>query len=326
MRHPLLRVADALVLLWIVTTLTFALLHLAPGDPAALLVAPSATADELARQRAALGLDAPLPVQYGRWLAALLRGDLGTSLVSGRPVRAVLGEALPVSLFLGGTSLALSFVIGVLVGGWQALRARRGADTALTIITTAAYAVPTFWLALALVALFTTGMAVLGAPGWLRLPAFGLRDPAALGTGPAAWIEIARHAVLPLAVLTVPGAAGIARHARQALAEARHAPHVTAAVARGLGRGRVERRHVLRTAWTPLVVLLGLTLPGVVAGSVFVEQVFAWPGLGRTMLSAIAGRDHPVVLAMTLVYGAAVILANLAADLAVAVLDPRRRP
>ena len=326
MRHLSSRVFDALVLLWIVTTLTFVLIHLAPGDPASLLIGPTASAEEAARQRAALGLDAPLVVQYARWIGGVLRGDLGTSFALSRPVTAVIADALPVSLLLGGASLAASFVFGVLLGWMQALRSGRRLDTTLTVVTTVLYAAPSFWLALALVAVATTGASAINAPPWARLPAFGMHEPAALATGFAAWQDLARHAVLPLIVLTIPGAAGVARYARSALLDAASAPHVHAAQARGLPRARLERRYVLRTAWTPIVVLLGLTLPGLIAGSVFVEQVFAWPGLGRTMLSAIGSRDYPVVLGLTLVYATAVVFANMLADLAVARLDPRRAP
>lgn len=318
------RLLNALILLWIVTTLTFALLHLAPGDPATLLISPTASADEIARQRSALGLDAPITTQYVRWLGGVLEGDLGTSLALSRPVTTVIAEALPVSLFLGGTSLAASFVLGTLLGAIQALRASRAADTALTIATTTAYAAPSFWLALALLAAATSGAATLGLPAALRLPAFGMREPAALSTGLAAWADVARHAILPLLVLTIPGAAGIARYARASLLEAAGSLHVRAAAARGVPRGRIERRYILRNALTPLVVLLGLTLPGIIAGSVFVEQVFAWPGLGRAMLTAIGARDYPVVLGMTVVYAVAVIGANALADATVVALDPRR--
>ncbi len=325
MRRLPSRVFDALVLLWIVTTLTFALIHFAPGDPASLLISPTATAEEIARQRALLGLDAPLPVQYGRWMGALLQGDLGTSLVLSRPVSQVIGDALPVSLLLGMSSLLFSIVGGVLIGGVQALRVGGRTDTAITIVTTTAYAAPSFWLSLALVAMATTGASQLGAPAWMRFPAFGLQDPAALATGFAAWQDLARHAVLPLLVLSVPGAAGVARYARQALVDAAAAPHVQAARARGLPTLRIEVRHVLRNAWSPLVVLFGLMLPGIIAGSVFVEQIFAWPGLGRAMMSAIAARDYPVVLGLSVAYAVVVIVSNLAADLIVQQLDPRRR-
>lgn len=323
MRHLLLRVADAALLLWIVTTLTFALLHLAPGDPATLLIAPTATAAEVSLLRAQLGLDAPLPLQYVRWLSGVLQGDLGQSLARAMPVRTVIAEALPVSVFLGGVSLGLSFVLGTALGVVQAMRAGRRADCLLSLVSVTLYAAPGFWLALALVALFTSGAAVLGLPGWMRLPAFGMQSP---GAGDAVtWSDRVRHAVLPLLVLSIPGAAAVARYARQSIRDAYTAPHVASAKARGLSRSRVEWRHVLRTALTPLVVLFGLTLPGIIAGSVFVEQVFAWPGLGRTMLSAIAGRDYPVVLGLTLVYASAVVLGNLLADALLWSLDARRR-
>ncbi len=325
MHRFFLRLADALVLLWLVTSLTFALLHLAPGDPASFLISPTATAADAERVRASLGLTAPLPVQYGRWIAATLRGDLGESIALARPVRAVIRDALPVSLFLGGCSLVLSFAAGIFVGGVQALRASRRADVILTVVTTTVFAAPSFWLALALVAMATSGAAWLGLPSWMRLPAFGMHDPAALTTEAGAWRDFARHSVLPLLVLSVPGAAGVARYARTALLSANGQPFVRAALARGVPRSGVELRYVLRLAWTPLVVLLGLTMPGLIAGSVFVEQVFAWPGLGRVMLSSIAARDYPVVLALTLVYASAVIVSNLIADVAIERLDPRRR-
>ena len=321
----MIRVLDALVLLWLVTVLTFALIHLAPGDPATLFVAPTATADEVVRQRATFGLDAPLPIQYGRWIGALLRGDLGSSLVTARPVVAIIIDAFPLSLALGGTSLLLSFVVGTLVGGWQARRASAAADTTISIVSTVVYAAPSFWLALALVVLATSGASAVGAPAWLRLPAFGVESPGGMTSGFDRWRDLVRHAVLPLLVLSLPGAAGVARYARQAMRDAARAPHVAAAFARGLSPARVEWRYVLRTSLTSLVVLFGLTLPGVIAGSVFVEQVFAWPGLGRTMMGAIASRDYPVVLGLTVLYATTVIVANVLADLALLWLDPRQR-
>jgi peptide/nickel transport system permease protein len=322
-RRLSLRVTDALVLLWLVTSLTFALVHLAPGDPATLLIAPTASATEGAQLRARLGLDASLPEQYVRWIGGVLRGDLGASLTRDVPVRTVIMEALPVSLFLGGSSLVLSFCFGILIGGWQALRASSRSDRWLLGGSTVLYAAPGFFLALTLIACFTTGAVWLGLPSWLRLPAFGMQQPALADS--FSWADRWRHAILPLVVLSVPGAAGVARYARDTIRAAHEAPMVEAAAARGLPRTRIERRYILRTALTPLVVLLGLTLPGVIAGSVFVEQVFAWPGLGRTMLAAIAGRDYPVVLGLTLIYAATVIVANLLADLALWWLDPRQR-
>ncbi len=325
MRHILSRTVAAVLLLWLVATLTFGLIRLAPGDPAQFLVAPDATAADLVRLRADLGLDRPLPVQYARWLGGVLRGDLGVSFAHRRPVAAVLADALPISLALGGASLALSYLIGVSVGLTQAAWRGRAADRALTVLTTAVYAAPSFWLALSLVALFTYGAASWGFPGWLRFPAFGLRDPAGDATGFAAVADVARHAVLPVTVLAAVGAAGVARYARTAAADVMNADYVRTARAKGVPALWVHTRHVLRPALPPLVVLFALSLPGVLAGSVFVESIFAWPGMGRVMLLAIAARDYPVVLGATLGYAALVIVANLAADLLLPAIDPRRR-
>jgi peptide/nickel transport system permease protein len=318
------RLAAALVLIWLVVTLTFVLVRLAPGDAAAMLVPPTATPADAARLRAELALDAPVAVQYAKWMGGLLRGDLGESFAQRRPVAQILREALPVSLGLGIASLVLTFVVGVAVGTLQATRRGEKLDAILTVATTAVYAAPSYWLALSLIAVFTYGATVWGLPPSLRLPAFGLRDPAGTETGLAAVADLLRHAVLPVTVLAGVGAAGIARYARTTVADLAGAEWVRTARAKGLASGSVYGRHVLANALPPLVVLLALSLPGVVAGSVFVESVFAWPGMGRVMVVAISSRDYPVVMGATVLYAALVILANLAADLALPLIDPRR--
>ena len=325
MPRILRRAAGALVLFCLVLTLAFLLLRAAPGDAATLLVPPSATAEETARLRQRLGLDESIIVQYARWVGAALKGDLGESFARREPVRRVLAEALPISLGLGAVSLALTFLIGTAIGIAQAARRGRPIDTALTIATTAVYAAPSFWLALLLVAVFTTGASQWDFPAALRLPAFGLRSPGGEATGLAGLADLARHAVLPVLVLTAIGAAGIARYARSSIGDVLEADFIRTARAKGLRSSSVHFHHALRNALPPLVVLLALALPGIVAGSVFVESVFAWPGMGRVMLSAIAARDYPVVMGATVIYGALVIAANLAADLALPLLDPRRR-
>lgn len=320
-----MRLAGAVILLWLVVTITFVLVRAAPGDPAELLVAPSASASDIARARTELGLDAPVIVQYARWMGRVVSGDLGESIALRRPVSAVLADALPLSLGLGLLSIALTFVLGIAIGMVQAARRGTRLDTALTVVTTSVYAAPSFWLALSLVAVFTYGASRLGLPPALRLPAFGLRDPAGQLSGAAAAIDLVRHLVLPVTVLAAIGAAGIARYARSAVVDVLGADHVRTARAKGAGRRSVYLRHVLRNALPPLIVLLALSLPGVIAGSVFVESVFALPGMGRAMLGAIAARDYPVILGATVLYAALVIGANLLADLVLPLVDPRRR-
>jgi peptide/nickel transport system permease protein len=315
------QLAVALALFWVVLTLTFLLIRAAPGDPVSFLAPPAATASDLARLRASLELDAPLVVQYGRWAHDVIRGDLGTSFVAHRSVTSVLGDAIPISFALGGISLVLTFVLGVLLGAIQGAHRGDRVDGALTIATTTVYAAPSFWLALSLIALFTYGAARMGLPAWLRLPAFGVRDPA----GASGFSDLARHAVLPVLTLTLVGAAGIARYARTSVVELLQLQWVRTAVAKGVPARAVHARHVLANALPTLLILFALALPGVLAGSVFVETVFGWPGVGRLMVSSIFARDYPVVVGATIVYAAVVILANLAADLALPLVDPRRR-
>lgn len=237
----------------------------------------------------------------------------------------VLAAALPVSIWLGSASLALTFLIGVSVAMWQVRRHHRASDRVATALTVAAYASPSYWVALAVVAVFTYGAAKAGLPEWARLPAFGISDPARLVTGWRSVPDILRHSILPVFVLTVVGAAGVARYGRSRLLDLARADWVRTALAKGVGRRATLQRHMLANAMPMLIVLLGLSLPGIVAGSVFVESVFAWPGLGRAMLTAISARDYPVVMGATMLYSGVVILANLLADAMLPLVDPRQR-
>ena len=325
MAHLLRRSGIALALLWLVCTLTFALVHAAPGDAALLLLPPEADAATLARLRAELGLDAPLVQQYARWLGNIARGDLGTSLASGRPVSELIRAALPVSLGLGLASLSITVLFGVTIGSAQARRAGSRTDTVLTMLCTTMYSAPTFWLSLACVALVTVGAAAFGIPPRWRLPAFALRDPGVLDAG-SATLDVLRHAVLPVLVLSLTGAAGVARFARSAIVEAARGDYRRTAIAKGVSANAAWSRHVVRVALPSVAALVALSVPGIVAGSVFVEGVFAWPGMGKLLLGAVAQRDHPVILAVTLLYATAVIATNLLTDLVLPRLDPRRRP
>jgi peptide/nickel transport system permease protein len=195
----------------------------------------------------------------------------------------------------------------------------------LTLATTFVYAAPSFWLALALVAIFTYGATAWGFPPSLRLPAFAMRAPGSDLHGVAALLDLARHSILPITILTAVGAAGIARYARSSISDVLSRDFVRTARAKGASPSRVYFRHVLATVLPALIVLFALSLPGLVAGSIFVEAVFAWPGMGRLMVNAIVARDYPLVMGAAAVYATMVLLANLAGDLALPLVDPRRR-
>jgi peptide/nickel transport system permease protein len=301
-----------------VVALTFALLHLAPGDPVEQLVGPDATTEQLATQRRALGLDRPLPVQLAAWIARAARGDWGTSFATGRPVAEMLARAWPATVRLVGLSLVLSYLVGVALGVWQAARAGSRTDTAVSVATVTLFALPGYWLGLMLMMVGTY---------WLRaLPAFGAAGfDADYLTGWPRVADALRHLALPLATLTLIGIGGVARFTRGAMLDVRAAPFVVTAHAKGLSPGGVLTRHVLRNALLPVVTLLGLSLPALFSGAVFVEAVFAWPGVGRVLVEAVRARDYPVVMAATTISALLVVAGNLLADLLAAAVDPRLR-
>ena len=300
-----------------VVTLMFFLIRLAPGDPALLLVGPTASEEQLAAQRRSLGLDRPLPQQYVNWLARFTRGDWGTSIATGRPVSAMIAEAWPATVRLVGLSLLLSYVLGIGVGAIQAASGGR-VDTSLSVVTVTLFALPGYWLGLMLVMVFTY---------WARaLPAFGAAGfDADFLTGWSRMADRLRHLALPLTTLTLIGVGGVARYVRGAMLDVRGAPHVAVARAKGLSPAEVNLRHVLRNALIPVVTLLGLSLPALFSGAVFIESIFAWPGVGRIMVEAVGARDYPVIMAATAVSAALVVAGNLVAELLTAWVDPRVR-
>jgi len=301
-----------------VVTLTFVLLHLAPGDPIDIILGPTASADQVAAQRRILGLDRPLPAQFASWLGRFARGDWGTSIAKGRPVRAILGAAWPATVRLVGLSLILSYLIGLAIGVVQAARSGSRTDTLLSVSSVTLFAVPGYWLALMLVLVFTY---------WTQaLPAFGAAGLDSDYLHGGSWlIDRLRHLALPLATLTLVGIGGAARFARGAMLETLSQPFIVTARAKGLTTTRVVGRHALRNALTPVVTLLGLSLPVLFSGAVFVEAVFAWPGVGRVLVEAVQARDYPVVMAATTVSAVLVVAGNMFADALAAWLDPRIR-
>lgn len=325
-RTLVVRLLGGAVLVLAVVTAAFVLLQLAPGDPSRLWVGPAASAADLEAARRALGLDQPLHQRYLTWLAGFVTGDWGTSLAQQRPVVDVIGSALPATVLLSAASLLVSYIGGIIVGLLQAVKRARPADTVLTVATLLVYGLPAYWVAIVLVLVFSYGAARLGWPGWLQLPAMGMASLDADFLSPAGRLaDRLRHLILPLLTLGMLGVAGTARFARGAAVDVVGLDFVRAARARGLAESRVISRHVLRNALIPVITLLGLSLPALFSGTVFVEVVFAWPGMGRELVAAVGARDYPVVLAATAVFGMLVVTGNLLADLLTAAADPRLR-
>jgi peptide/nickel transport system permease protein len=318
MLRPLLRRAAASVaVIWGVVTLVFLLLHAAPGDPAGLLVGPAASPAQVAAQRHALGLDRPLQAQYGAWVGRFVRGDWGTSIATGRPVRIMLLEAWPATATLVLLSIVLSYGLGIALGVVQAVSGNR-VDAMLSAASVTLFAVPGYWLGLMLIMIFTYRLRV--------LPAFGAGGLDAEFLSPGQRIvDGLRHLALPLATLTLVGVGGVARFVRGAMVDLEGSAFLLTARAKGLAPLRVLVRHTLRNALIPVLTLFGLSLPAVFSGTVFVEAIFAWPGVGRVLVEAVQARDYPVVLAAAAVSAGLVVAGNLLAELLVAWADPRTR-
>ncbi|HEX6534898.1 MAG TPA: ABC transporter permease [Gemmatimonadaceae bacterium] len=314
------RSAQGALIVWIVATTAFVLLHLAPGDPVrASLDSPLVPESVRAYWVGRLGLDRPLPEQYVRYLAAAARGDLGFSFPHRRGVGAVLADAIPNTLLLMGVALALSFAIGIAVGVFQARRHRSAFDRGIAVGSLVFYSMPDFWLALMMLLVFAYA---------LRLfPVSGMHDAVMYPyLGPWARLaDLARHLVLPAVTLTLLGAPAVARYQRAAMLDVGRADFVRTARAKGVGERRIAHRHVLRNALLPVITLLGLALPALLGGSVFVEKIFSWPGMGTLTVNAIATRDYPLLTAALIVASVMMVVGSLVADLLYALADPRVR-
>ena len=312
------RTLQAALTLAVAIVLLFLLTHLLPGDPLAREGAgrPLTPAQHDAL-RARYGLDRPLPDQLGAFLGGLARGDLGTSIEYGRPVAGLLAERLPATLLLGGTVLLLNFTVGLWLGVRQAVRKDSAEDRWLTTLSLAGYATPSFWLGLVLAA--TVGVR------WHLLPPAGMRDPLISGGPLVLAADVFRHLVLPAVTLSIVSIAGTMRYQRSAMLETLRLPYIVTARAKGLSDGQVTWRHAWRNALFPVLTLFGLWLPILVSGSVFVETVFAWPGLGSLAATAVNTRDYPLLMGASVLVATIVIVASLASDIAYALLDPRVR-
>lgn len=318
-RYIVRRLLLALPTLFGIVVLVFLLLHLAPGSPVSALGADTGrrvsvrAAEEMRR---VYGLDRPLPERFARWVGRVARLDFGESFVDRRPVVERIGEALPYTLALNGIALLLTLAIAVPLGVATGSRPDGPLDRGAGVVLFALYSLPAFWAALLLQALFSVRLR------WLPISGVAL-DSALPGAGSLS--DLASHAVLPIASLTYGSLAFYARLIRASVAETRNAEYVLAARARGLTRRQALWKHAFRNALLPLVTVLGLVLPGLLSGSVIVERIFAWPGLGRLYLDSILSRDYPVVLALSLLGAVATLALTLAADVASALVDPRVR-
>ncbi|HLN14914.1 MAG TPA: ABC transporter permease [bacterium] len=308
------RVLVLVPLLFGVTAITFALLVLAPGNPVDFLISPEERGfTDVSVLRHQLGLDRPLPVQYVSMMAELTTGRL-RSFSDRRPTIQLVGEALPTTLILTATSLAATVALAIPIAVVSAVRPYSGIDHAATLFSLLGISLPTFWLALGLIYIFTERLGV--------LPASGLRPVGSAGYAPAV---IWPYLIMPTVVQALSILPVLVRYARSSLLDAFGQDYVRVARSKGLGERAVLVRHVGRNSLIPVLTVVALLLPFLLSGSVVVETIFALPGLGRLAVGAALARDYPTVLTTTTVAGVLVVLSNLGADLGYFYLDPRVR-
>jgi peptide/nickel transport system permease protein len=310
-RLVLMRLLALLPVALTAVVLIFLLLQFAPGDPASLVAGPDAGPEEIALVRASLGLDRPLPVQFASWLLGVLSGDLGTSLVTGLEISETIGARLAITAQLAVSGAAIAIVLGLILGYASATRQGKWLDAVTSAGTGFAMAIPEFWFGILLVLLFAVNL------GWL--PSSGMP---LVSDAPALAL---RSLILPSIAIALHPTALITRSVRASVGETMGQDYVRTARSKGIGGIRLGTRHVFRNSLIPILSIIGVQLGNMLGGAVIIESVFAVPGLGSLLVSAVGTRDFPVVQASLLVLMMIIILANLITDVSYGLADPRIR-
>lgn len=313
------RLFSSIIILLGILTITFFIIRLAPGDPTALFENPSIDSESRELIRHAYGLDKPVHIQYFRWLTSLLfHGNFGYSLVQNKPVSHILLKAIPNTIILMATALIINFVLGIFMGVISAARKFSRFDHTISIAGLTIYSLPLFWLSLISILLFS-----------YLIPIFPPSHMHSIGAESMGFLrrlfDLFTHLFLPAVCLGMTAAATTARFTRAGLIEILNEDFIRTAKAKGISEKTIITKHSLRNALLPIITLFGLYLPFLISGSLIVEVIFAWPGMGRVAYNGIMGRDYPVIIGATFVSATMVILGNLMADILYAIADPRVR-
>ncbi len=312
LRYVVLRILSVIPVMAIVAMFVFLMLRLAPGDPAAVIAGDYATAADIARIRAQLGLDEPVVVQFGKWVARLARGDLGTSIFNNLPVATLIGQRLEPTMMLGLSTIVFAVAVAVPLGTLAAARAGSWIDRFVMMFSVAGFSVPVFVLGYMLIYVFAMRLKV--------LPVQGYRSPFVDGVGPFLY-----HIALPAMTLSVIFIALIARMTRASVMEVLQEDYVRTARAKGQSEAKILLRHALRNAAVPIVTVIGIGIALLIGGVVVTESVYNIPGLGRLVLDAVLARDYPIIQGLILFFSFVYIMINLLIDLSYSLLDPRIR-
>jgi peptide/nickel transport system permease protein len=314
--YVLRRILGAIPLIFGVLTLTFFIIRLAPGDPASFFIQPGVSPKVAEQMREQYGLNDPLIVQYFKWLGNILQGDFGRSFSRHQPVFDVILEAVPITISLALIGITMEFIFGILLGVISAVKQGTKLDRTLTVSALFIHSMPEFWLSLMLIIIFSLKL------GWF--PASNLNSIGADSFGTVEFIlDRLHHLVLPIFVLSLGGTAVLARYVRGQMLEVIRQDYIRTARAKGLSEKVVIFKHALRNALLPVVTILGSSLPALFSGALFIEVIFAIPGMGRITFEAVFARDYPLIIANTFISGTLIVLGNLLADVLYAVVDPR---
>lgn len=309
------RLLQIIPVLLMVITINFALVRMAPGDPAVILAGKDAPKERVELIRTQLGLDRPVIEQYLIYLRGVAQGDLGTSYSFKQPVRAIILDRLPATLLLTGTAFLFSSLIGIGLGIWSARANNTWLDRAIGGIALTLYSVPVFWLGLLLLLIFGVHLHL--------LPTQGMRTVTKALTGWRAFVDVARHLVLPGITLAVVQVAEYLRLSKASMVETLGKQYIRTARAKGLAERKIFYKHALRNAMIPTVTAVGLRMGFLFSGAAVIEIVFGWPGIGRILYNAVFARDYPLLLGGFIVTALTVSLSNLVVDLSYRLIDPR---
>ena len=316
------RILQAIPIMFLLSVFLFGVVRLMPGGPLAQAERnPNVTPEQLAALRVRLGLDQPLPVQYAKWMKAfVLEGDWGYSIKFRRPVAEMISERMPATLTLFGAGFLIMLIFAIPIGVYSAIKPYSFFDNLITTFSFAGQSVPVYWLGLVLIVVFYLNVQSPFDGGPL-FPAGGMYTIGREGN----MLDLLWHLVLPITAMSFSWIAWYSRFLRSSMRDTLNEDYIRTARAKGLSLRAVHFRHALRNALLPLITLIALDLPTVFGGAVFIETIFAWPGMGRLFWDAAKGRDYPILLAVMMIYAALTLLFNLIADIVYGFLDPRIR-
>ncbi|NLK28980.1 MAG: ABC transporter permease [Clostridiales bacterium] len=309
LKYIIKRILIAIPVLLGITIIDYAIMSLA-GSPLEMMVGPKTSQAALEAKAIALGLDQPFYIQYWVWLKQLFQGNLGYSMKSYQPVSQIIGEHIVPTLLLMGTSLLVGLLIAIPVGIYSAVNRYTRRDYTLVSLSFLGTSIPSFFLSLIFIYLFTVRL------GWL--PSSGMTTPGTEG----GFMDVLKHMVMPVIILAVSISGYNTRYVRSAVLEILQKDYLRTAKSKGIGRFRVINKHALRNALIPIVTVIGMQIPTLFGGAVIVEQVFSWPGLGLITMNAIINRDYPVIMGIRLLTAVVVLIANLITDIVYALVDP----